>query len=45
MQNLAAIVFDDEEAREQLEGQRGDGEEIAGDDGLAVDGSGSESPR
>src|ERR1700694_2971077 len=30
MQNLAAIVFDDEEAREQLEGQRGGGEEIAG---------------
>src|SRR6202043_3177985 len=35
-QNLAAMVFDDEEAREQLEGQRGDGEEIAGDDRLAV---------
>src|ERR1700681_3780465 len=30
------MVFDDEEAREQLEGQRGDGEEIAGDDRLAV---------
>src|SRR6266851_3710421 len=36
MQNRAAMVFDDEEAREQLEGQRGDGEEIAGDDRLAV---------
>src|ERR1700676_1467168 len=30
------MVFDDEEAREQLEGQRGDGEEIAGDDRLTV---------
>src|ERR1700682_952765 len=32
----AHTVFDDEEAREQLEGQRGDGEEIACDDRLAV---------
>ena len=31
-------MFDDEEAREQPEGQRGDGEEIAGDDRLAVAG-------
>src|ERR1700676_3366772 len=30
------MVFDDEEAREQLEGQRGGGEEIASDDHLAV---------
>src|ERR1700688_2763544 len=29
-------MFDDEEAREPREGQRGDGEEIAGDDRLAV---------
>src|SRR6266851_7722707 len=36
MQNRAARVFDDEEAQEPLEGQRGDGEEIAGDDRLAV---------
>src|ERR1700680_2488869 len=36
VQNRAATVFDDEEAGEQLEGQRGDREEIAGDDGLAV---------
>src|SRR3979411_2371328 len=28
--------FEYEEARDQLEGQRGDGEEIAGDDRLAV---------
>src|SRR5229473_432683 len=32
----APTVFDDEEAREQLEGQRGDGEEIADGDRLAV---------
>src|ERR1700687_2337862 len=36
VQDHAPTVFDDEEAREQLEGQRGDGEEIAGDDRLAV---------
>jgi hypothetical protein len=36
MQYRAPTVFDDEEAREQLEGQRGDGEEIEGHDGLAV---------
>src|SRR5216684_189792 len=36
VQDPAPTVFDDEEAREQLEDQRGDGEEIAGDDGLAV---------
>src|SRR5437660_387518 len=36
VQDPAPTVFDDEEAREQLEGQHGDGEEIAGDDRLAV---------
>jgi len=36
VQDHAPTVLDDEEAREQLEGQRGDGEEIAGDDRLAV---------
>ncbi len=36
MQNRASMVFDDEEAREQLEGQRGDRAEIAGNDRLAV---------
>jgi hypothetical protein len=36
VQDRASTVFDDEEAREQVEGQRGDREEIAGDDGLAV---------
>src|SRR5713226_9635410 len=36
VQDPAPTVFDDEEAREQLEGQRGDGEEIASDDRLPV---------
>src|ERR1700676_4467436 len=36
VQDHAPTVFDEEETREQLEGQRGDGEEIAGDDRLAV---------
>src|SRR3984893_4013813 len=36
MQNRAATVFDDEEAGEQLEGQWGGREKIAGHDRLAV---------